>query len=753
MPMWGEQARAVAAAVVGGAGISVGSNGLANDNVVTSGTGTVIGAGGTGKDLASTEADFALRLKKFDDTDARFQNLAERLEQYRDALSHFAEAGVSLADALHIFFGDNATVAHGAHVDSSGGQKQQQHQQQSLSLPVSPVPTTASPLQQQHQQQQQQHQQNQQYYMHSLQQDSAFKYHAPAKAGAHAAVSLANSVETEAPVVSFSSLTNTASHKRTGSAAETLSWSSGAGHTMSYSTLPGATAQGNGSQAHPSGAGLLSNGCMSSSSSSLQNGATSASGHVAMSPGAVAGYGAGGGLTKSNTVPNSSCSHVADSASQGSDLKKMTTQLQASPGLPGSRGHIPTAFRAAQQKISGKWLDHFMKRFDDDVIKPIKDCLNQFPEVRAMIKERSSAQVEMQKRQKKLRDTGARVRDKQRKWRECSERYNMFDHILSQRFSYIERTQPNFVMPSLRALVALLDDFTRHSAATMRDVAALATAASPTIIRDFTPPPKQDITASTLSPIGNDDEGWDDAFDFDDDTTSALSTGDRPTSTTAESRSRSAGPAPRLTVDDPRRAVSGPPLTGTLDAKGNLLQRRNPSPPTSAPPAISADPVMLSENDVRISAVTVRASRPSSTESHHQASASVPVLPSEGSKSITGDQESRTDRRHVLMRLHTMYSYSPLETNELEMRPGDIIEVYEKHNSGWWYGRTNHVNGYFPHSYTRELTEQEELDYLNEKSRRRREKRKGHRRRDSYDSRRSGFSASQASNGTTLQGS
>lgn len=697
--MWGEQTRAVAA---------------------------------VGDDVDSADAVFARKLRKFDDTDARFRTLADRLDAYREALSAVAEAGVMLADALHVFFGDSVSSSaltqasansHNSHPELS--LQQQQHQQQQGFVQKSQ--TAGNVVQPSHQ-------------------------------------SRSNGVVGEPPVVSFGALSNNGGNIRDAAVSGSSSLAAGASHAAgSPASTSNLFPNSNGAVTHSA----VAHGAVVGSSSNGGtvagiNGANNPYSSVSSSVNVIASSATAAGAVaaaSSLTTPNA---HAADlslpsALATSHNAKSVSATTGALPVGANSRGHISAAFRASLQSIRNQWVDHFLKRFDDDVAKPIKDCLNQFPEVRSYIKERSAAQLELQKRQKKLRDTGTRVRDKQRKWRECSERYKMFDNMVVQRFSYIDRTQPNFVMPSVRALVSLLEDFTRYSASALREVSVIAAAVSPTITRDFTPPPRQDVASSTLSPNGIDDEGWDDAFDFDDDRNNAFSGADRATSTSADSRSRSAGPAPRPTLEDPRRAVSGPPLTTSADLRSTALPRRNPSPPGSAPPGLSSDTVLDSNGDAsfvsgRTSALTAKALHNIGAAGHHKASASVPVLPSEGSKSITGDQESRSDRRHVLMRLYAIYAYTPLETNELEMRAGDIIEVYEKHGSGWWFGRTNHVNGYFPHSYTRALTEQEEVDYLCEKSRRRRERRKGHRRRDSHDSRRSGLSASQASYGTSVQG-
>jgi Variant SH3 domain len=419
--------------------------------------------------------------------------------------------------------------------------------------------------------------------------------------------------------------------------------------------------------------------------------------------------------------------------------------------------NIPGAFRAAQMAIRSKWTQDVMQRFDDDVCKAVQDSLDQFPQVRAYIKQRSAAQLEMARRQKKLKDAGTRVRDKQRKWRECSDRYKMFDDEVMQRFSNIGRAQPGLVAKPLRMLVLLLDEFSRDAAAAMRDVAQLVTTASPVMTRDFEPPPRHDAHTSggmSLAHNGGEDEGWDEDFDFlDNDVGSGSargSYGGRPGASTEvkaastvdgsgavsgrHSRPHSVAAVPaRLVVSDTgtRRAASGPPLA--------------PAPRCRAPaplrfPADTAD--------------NVHAPAVSSAETDHLSPQALQAVSSEGCRSsVTGqlqtasvrevawDADSRSEREKVLMRLAATFDFTPTETNELPLRDGGIIEVYEQHSSGWWLGRTNHVTGYFPRNHARSITQEEEVDFINERARRRRERRRGHRRRDSMSASQSSLTA------------
>lgn len=420
---------------------------------------------------------------------------------------------------------------------------------------------------------------------------------------------------------------------------------------------------------------------------------------------------------------------------------------------------IPVAFRSAQSAIQRIWSRKMLQKFDSDVYKGVRDSLNQFPQVRNYVKQRSTAHQEMLKRQKKLKDAGTRGRDKQRKWRECSDRFKMFDDEVTQRFSNIDRAQHGLVTKPLRLLVSLLDEFSRDSAAAFHEVAALLRTPAPAITREFEPPPRHDPlvgSISTVLPDGVKDEGWDDDFDFrnsdaaheafqDLATLSAEHDGDVKPAAHRESlgathtRTRSAmAVPPRLVASDTgtRRAASGPPSTlsryiaadqETASHASDDIRKRN-----------SSSPYVEQLTPNALAAMVADEARVSGDGAQSQSMAG-------SGRDAAWDQESRSEKDKVLMRLAATFDFTPKETNELALRKGNIIEIYEQHASGWWLGRTNHITGYFPRNHARTISEEEELEFISERARRRRERRRGHRRRDS-------LTASQSSIGASASG-
>ncbi|XP_054727150.1 uncharacterized protein LOC129236891 isoform X1 [Anastrepha obliqua] len=57
----------------------------------------------------------------------------------------------------------------------------------------------------------------------------------------------------------------------------------------------------------------------------------------------------------------------------------------------------------------------------------------------------------------------------------------------------------------------------------------------------------------------------------------------------------------------------------------------------------------------------------------------------------------------ILSRCKALYSYTPKLYDELELTPGDIIEVHAKQEDGWWLGALGNHVGIFPATYVEEF--------------------------------------------------
>jgi len=56
----------------------------------------------------------------------------------------------------------------------------------------------------------------------------------------------------------------------------------------------------------------------------------------------------------------------------------------------------------------------------------------------------------------------------------------------------------------------------------------------------------------------------------------------------------------------------------------------------------------------------------------------------------------------ILGRCKALYSYTPKLYDELELNPGDVIEVHAKQEDGWWLGALRNQIGIFPATYVEE---------------------------------------------------
>lgn len=61
-------------------------------------------------------------------------------------------------------------------------------------------------------------------------------------------------------------------------------------------------------------------------------------------------------------------------------------------------------------------------------------------------------------------------------------------------------------------------------------------------------------------------------------------------------------------------------------------------------------------------------------------------------------------KRVVIGRCRAMYNYQPKLYDELELEPGDIIEIHTKEENGWWLGALKNRVGIFPATYVEELS-------------------------------------------------
>ncbi|XP_060794747.1 SH3 and cysteine-rich domain-containing protein 2-like [Neoarius graeffei] len=79
----------------------------------------------------------------------------------------------------------------------------------------------------------------------------------------------------------------------------------------------------------------------------------------------------------------------------------------------------------------------------------------------------------------------------------------------------------------------------------------------------------------------------------------------------------------------------------------------------------------------------------------------------ESEKSETDDKLSLQPPRHIELRaIHTyvvLYKFLPQEKNDLELQPGDRIQVIDDSNEDWWKGKSRDKIGFFPANFVQRV--------------------------------------------------
>lgn len=431
-----------------------------------------------------------------------------------------------------------------------------------------------------------------------------------------------------------------------------------------------------------------------------------------------------------------------------------------------SHRELAASFLSAQRAAHGTWTS-FERRYDKDVVSHIKNRVDEIPLVRAGMKQRASALTEMRRLQRKTASErkvdGPFAKVKQRRLKELkdvSAVYAMYHSNVMHMFSNIERNSGKFVSPALVALVSLLSDVGQATVTSLENVQKLAEDVPP-MTRELSPAPMSETRVRTQTLDGA-HETWDE--DFEDMVVSpALSPSMRPvagdassTGTHTRSRSEPLNNSPSVHSVPPtekRRVVhstdtaSLPEVLGSRSGQyaprqpeenGYAHGDSTPALPNSNRPGAGASGSSSSgeRGDDDTATVNGGGSEVSGRRERirHDGKDRRRGREGMGSSDTVPSEGGVTNRAEVLMRLMVLHDFMPREVNEIEMRKGDVVEVTEKNDAGWWFGRCRKSTGWFPRNYTRELTDKEEADFV---SNRHRKRRQGHRRHNSRDSRKS----------------
>lgn len=58
---------------------------------------------------------------------------------------------------------------------------------------------------------------------------------------------------------------------------------------------------------------------------------------------------------------------------------------------------------------------------------------------------------------------------------------------------------------------------------------------------------------------------------------------------------------------------------------------------------------------------------------------------------------------HSIGRCEVLYSFTSEREDELNINEGDVLDIFQKDDTGWWFGELNGQRGHFPSTYVEEL--------------------------------------------------
>jgi len=122
------------------------------------------------------------------------------------------------------------------------------------------------------------------------------------------------------------------------------------------------------------------------------------------------------------------------------------------------------------------------------------------------------------------------------------------------------------------------------------------------------------------------------------------------------------------------------PIRSPFDGKSSMDMPRE-----STTPAVSATPTIKPPAP----SVSIGSSKPAA-----------PVAAAEEPKAAPAAASSS---KRVLKRVRVLYDYTPAGGDELTIHEGEICEVSEMNDDGWWYGECNGKAGFFPSNFVADL--------------------------------------------------
>ncbi|KTF93081.1 hypothetical protein cypCar_00007591, partial [Cyprinus carpio] len=71
--------------------------------------------------------------------------------------------------------------------------------------------------------------------------------------------------------------------------------------------------------------------------------------------------------------------------------------------------------------------------------------------------------------------------------------------------------------------------------------------------------------------------------------------------------------------------------------------------------------------------------------------------------SVSESEEDRGSEFCSVGRCKALYSFTSEREDELNINEGDVLDIFQKDDTGWWFGELNGQRGHFPSTYVEEL--------------------------------------------------
>ncbi|KAK7939197.1 hypothetical protein WMY93_002523 [Mugilogobius chulae] len=104
--------------------------------------------------------------------------------------------------------------------------------------------------------------------------------------------------------------------------------------------------------------------------------------------------------------------------------------------------------------------------------------------------------------------------------------------------------------------------------------------------------------------------------------------------------------------------------------------------------------------------------RPVSTQQSEEPNRATSPAPTQETGAPEGDHTTTQQHKHDVTplkstsigRCKAIYDFSPKQEDELSFKQGDVLNIYTKEDSGWWFGELNGHKGHFPSTYVEEVS-------------------------------------------------